>query len=274
MDNIKANFNDIYSQYYPTEYVNNLISYLKYELPFHAMKRLKNYHQALLPSNNQIRVTMVGSGHGLDAVALKFDVTPQEIFERWTNGATVMLSFPSQSEYEITMVDIEPEPLRFASDVNLCENSFLANMCKPYSVELEKHFNNMTDIVTCIGVTSYIGVEGVEKIIQAAFVNGKAKLFCFSIVKYLDATSFVEICLKYGLIVRKIGSNLMQRVYKDEEERQKVHHVLENRQLLSPEDEQGLICDVLLAYKSELLPEKGDYDDETNFPQTLMNDNQ
>jgi hypothetical protein len=117
MKNVKANFNDIYSQYCPTGYVNNLVGDLKYELPFHAMKRLKIYHQALLPTDNQIQVTMLGSAHGLDAVALKFDMTPQDILTRWTNDATVMLSFPAQKEYEMTMVDIEAEPLRFASDI-------------------------------------------------------------------------------------------------------------------------------------------------------------
>lgn len=130
MKHVKANFNDIYSQYYPTEYVNNLIGNLKYELPFHAMKKLKIYLKALLPSYDQIQVTMIGSGHGLDAVALKFEVTPPDILARWTNEVTVMLPFPVQPEYEITMIDIEAESLRFASDIKLCEKSFVANIVR------------------------------------------------------------------------------------------------------------------------------------------------
>jgi hypothetical protein len=268
MENVKANFNEIYSQYCPTEYVNNLIGELKYELPFHAMKRLKNYHQALLPSDNQIRVTMVGSGHGLDAVALKFDVTPQELLARWTNDATVMLSFPAQKEYEITMVDIEAEPLRFASDIKLCEKSFVANMQQPYSVQLEQHLNAMTDIVICIGATGYIGVEGMEKIIHSAFVNGKAKLFCFSMGKHLDEKAFIEVCLKHGLVVRMIGSRFRQRYYQDETERQKMHQALKQKSCLTQADEEAIFCNVFLAYKPEIFPVS--YDGKMALPKTLI----
>lgn len=251
MKNVKANFNNIYSQYYPTEYVNYIVGELKYELPFNAMKRLKTYQQALLPTDNQIKVTMVGSAHGLEAASLKFDVTPQQILKRWTNDATVRLKFSSQSEYEITMIDIEAEPLRFASDVKLCEKYFVANMQQPYSVQLEQHFNTMTDIVICIGATAYIGVDGVEKIIQSAFINGKAKLFCFSIGKYLDENAFIEVFLKHGLVVQVIGNNFRQRRYQDETERQKMHQILKQKNIMTQADEEQIICNVFLAYKSE-----------------------
>jgi len=268
MKNVKANFNDIYSQYCPTGYVNNLVGDIKYELPFHAMKRLKIYHQALLPTDNPIQVTMVGSAHGLDAVALKFDMTPQDILTRWTNDATVMLSFPSQPEYEMTMVDIEPEPLRFASDVNLCDKSFVANMKQQYSLQLEQHLNAMTDIVICIGATGYIGVDGVEKIIHSAFVNGKAKLFCFSMAKHLDENAFIEVCLKHGLVVRLIGSHFQQRFYKDETEKQKMLQLLKQKNIMTPADEEAILCNVFLAYKPEIFPVT--YDDKMALPKTLI----
>ncbi len=251
MKDVKANFNNIYSLYYPTEYVNNLIGHLKYELPFHAIARLKHYQKTLLP-NDLLRVTIIGSGHGVDAAALKFNVNPHELLARWKNDATVMLSFPSQSKYEITMIDIEAEPLRFASDIKLCEKFFVANMQQPYSVQLEQHLNEMTDIVICIGATGYIGVDGVEKIIHSAFVNGKAKLFCFSVVKHLDASAYVEVCLKHGLVVRTIGNNFRQRYHKDEAERQKIHNVLEQKNLLTQADEEVIRCDVFLAGKPEI----------------------
>jgi hypothetical protein len=260
MDNVKTNFNDIYSQYRPTEYVNNLIGDLKYELPFHAITRLKHYQKTLLP-NDLLRVTIIGSGHGLDAVALKSDMTPQELLARWTNDATVMLSFPAQKKYEITMIDIEAEPLRFASDIKLCEKSFVANMLQPYSVQLEQHINEMIDIVICIGATGYIGVDGVEKIIHSAFVNGKAKLFCFSVVKHLDTNAYVEVCLKHGLVVRTIGNNFRQRCHKDEAERQKIHNVLKQKKLLTQADEEVIRCDVFLAGKQEIFSNSDEDDD-------------
>jgi hypothetical protein len=268
MKNIKANFNEIYSQYCPTEYVNYLVGELKYELPFHAMERLKIYHQTLLPIDDLIQVTMVGSAHGLEAASLKFDVTPQDILTRWTNDATVMLSFPSQSKYEITMIDIEAEPLRFASDIKLCEKSFVANMQQPYSVQLEQHLNEMTDIVICIGATGYIGVDGVEKIINSAFLNGKAKLFCFSIGKHLDEKAFIEVCLKYGLVVRMIGSHFQQRCYQDETEKQKMHQVLKQKNIMTQADENAITCNVFLSYKPDIFPVS--YNGEIAPPKTLI----
>lgn len=267
--NVKANFDDIYSQYYPTEYVSYLVGQLKYELPLHAMKRFKIYQQALLASDNKLQITMVGSAHGLDAVALKFGLTPQDVLTRWTNDATVMLPFPSQLAYEITMIDIEAEPLRFASDINLCEKFFVANMQQPYSVQLEQHFNQMTDIVTCIGVTGYIGVEGVEKIIHSALINGKAKLFCFSMGKHLEENAFIEVCLKHGLVVRMIGSHFRQRRYENETEKQKMHQLLKQKNLMTQADEEDMRCNVFLAFKPDVFPVNF-YDGKMASPKTLI----
>jgi alpha-ketoglutarate-dependent taurine dioxygenase len=250
MKNPKADFGHLYSAYSPAEYVKHIVRDLKYELPFIAMERLKYYSRALLPQD-VIRVTNVGSCHGLDAVVLKYDMTVPEIIARWTNDVTVGLPFPaSESEYEITLIDMEAEPLRFARDVNLSDHSFVANLGKPYSAELKQHFAKMTDIVSAVGVMSYISVEGIERIIQAAFVNGNANLFCFTVLKYLENNTYLDICMKHGLAVYHLG-DLRQRSYQDEEEKQRIHGILKRKSLLSEADETGLVASLFIAYKED-----------------------
>ncbi len=252
MTNPKADFGRLYSAYSPAEYVKHVVRDLRYELPFLAMSRLKYYSRALL-HQDVIRVTIVGSCHGLDAVVLKYDLTMPEILTRWINDATVGLPFPaSESEYEVTLIDMEAEPLRFASEINLSNHSLVANLRQSYSAELKQHFAEMTDIVSAVGVTSYLGLEGMESIIQAAFVNGNAKVLYISVLKYLDTNAWVDICLKHGLAVCHIG-DLRQRSYKDEDEKQRIHGILKRKDLLSEADETGLVTSLFLAYKEDIM---------------------
>lgn len=252
--NIKANFNEMYSVYSPQAYVQNLVQDLDYRLPFQAMEKLNQYSQTLLPQS-PIRVSIVGSCHGLDAVALKYNLTAQDVMERWGSEETVEQPFPaSDLGIEVSLIDSQAEPLRFARDINLADHSFVANLNQPYPLELEEHFANQTDVVTAFGVTSYLGVEGMEKIIQAAFINGNTKLFCFSVVKYLDAAAFVDICREYGLEVQQIGE-LSQRAYKNEAEQQRITQSLQEQELFTEDDESNLMTLLFLAYKKDLLDE-------------------
>ncbi len=267
MTNPKADFGHLYSAYSPTEYIQYIVRDLRYELPFLAMARLKYYSRALLP-HEVIRATIVGSCHGLDAVVLKYDLTMPEILTRWTNDATVGLPFPaSESEYEVTLIDIEAEPLRFASDVNLSNHSLVANLCQSYSTELKQHFADMTDLISAVGVTSYLGLDGMENIIQTAFVNGNAKVLCFSVLKYLDTNAWVELCLKHGLTVCHIG-DLRQRSYQDEEEKQRIHGILKRKGLLSEADEAGLVTFIFIAYNNNIM--LNSYDAKTEKSRTLI----
>lgn len=250
--NVKADFNSLYSSYSPTPYIKYLVRDLSYELPFLVMERLKYYSRVLL-SQDVIRVTIAGSCHGLDAVALKYDMTVQEIIERWTNQETVNHPFPeSESAYEVTLIDIEPEPLRFARDVNLSSHLFVADLCKPYSPQLKQHLSQMTDIVSTCGTTPYIGIPGMENLIETAFVNGNAKILFFVVSKYNDPNAWINLCLRHGLVVCNLG-DLRLRFYRDEGEKQRTYEILKRQGLLSKSDETGLVVSLFLAYKEDMI---------------------
>lgn len=252
MSSPKANFDNIYAMYSPTAYVKHLIGELNYQLPFQTMEALKLYIERLYPETppeTAIDATIVGSSHGLDVVALKYEMTAQDILARWGNEATVRQPFPQiESRYEMTLIDIEPAPLRFAADVKLADKSFVADLSAPLAAPLEQHLSEMTDIIIATGVISYLGVEGLERMLEAAFVKGKAKLLAFSALKFLDNNGFLEVCQRHGLTVRKIV-HAPHRSYKSDAEKQRVKALLKRLGILSEEDESGLMGYVFVAYK-------------------------
>ena len=250
MSTPKANFDNIYAMYSPTIYVEYLIGELNYQLPFQTMGKLRHYIEQLA-LESPIQVTIIGSAHGLDVVALKYEMASEKILARWTNETTVRQPFPAiESPYEITLIDIEAEPLRFAADVQLSDKSFVADLSAPFSVQLEQHFQEMTDIIIATGMISYIGVDGLERIIEAAFVNGKANLLTFSALKFLEIDAFINVCQKHGLLVRKIIHS-PHRNYKNDAEKQRVKQTLKNKGILSAEDELGLMGYVFLVCRGK-----------------------
>nr|VFK33098.1 MAG: Taurine dioxygenase, alpha-ketoglutarate-dependent [Candidatus Kentron sp. MB]VFK76053.1 MAG: Taurine dioxygenase, alpha-ketoglutarate-dependent [Candidatus Kentron sp. MB] len=250
MTNPKADFNNLYTTYLPSGYVKHIVQNLRYHLPFLAMEKLKPYRRSLL-WQDVVRIAMVGSAHGLDAIALKYALTTQEIVARWMNDDTVGLPWPaSESGYEVTLIDMEAEPLRFASDIHLSDHSFVADLNRSYSAELQQHLAEMTDVVSAVGVISYLGLEGMERLIQTALVNGNAGVLYFSVLRYLDANEYVDLCRKHGLIVRYLG-DLPQRLYENTEEKHRIQGILKNKGLLTEADESGLVASLFLAYKGD-----------------------
>lgn len=249
-DDPKANFDNIYAMYSPKAYVQYLVGELGYQLPFQTMAELGKYIQQG-NFEQPIQATIIGSAHGLDAVALKYKMTAAEILARWSNEATISQSFKDdvprgQTQYVCTFIDIEPEPLRFATDVKLADQAFVADLGKVLSPALVHHFRQHSDIIIGTGMISYIGVAGLAALLQAAFVEGKAQLFCFSALKFLEIDVYLAVCAEYGLSVRKI-IDAPHRLYKDEHEKQQIKQLLASQGRLSEEDEQGLAGYVFLA---------------------------
>ena len=245
---VKASFDMIYTQYSPKAYIEAVIVGLQYRLPFFIVREIKKIRASLF-GQNVVRTTILGSCHGLEAASLRYDFAPVEIIDRWRNAEVMTTPFSKPTTYEVTLVDIEPEPLRFASDVGLCEHRFVADMCCPYSQELTHHLKTETDLLIAVGVAYYIGVEGVERLLETAFTNSQTSLFCFSIPKYLDPDVFTMLCRKYGLSIQTIGFNLPQRLYRSAEEKEMICTLLKSKNLYSSGDDTALRCHVYFATK-------------------------
>ncbi|MEM7539061.1 MAG: hypothetical protein AAF639_43285 [Chloroflexota bacterium] len=250
----KANFDNIYAMYSPKQYVEYLVGELNYELPFQTVAELQTYIDAVYPEKsptNPVEIAVIGSSHGLDAVALNYGMTSAEIMARWSDETMVTMPFDDgDASYTCTLIDIEPEPLRFALDVNLAKQIFVADLSHDLSADLAVYFRTMADVIVGTGMISYMGVEGLDRLLQAAFGEGKAQLFCFSALKFLEVDAFITVCKKYGLVVEKIIHG-HHRIYQSEAEKQRVQGLLVSKGLLSEEDEHGLDGYVFLAYRQE-----------------------
>lgn len=245
---IKARFADFYSCQSPTPYISRLVHELDYRAPFDAMDKFRPFLVGMLP-NSCRRIAIAGSGYGLESAVLKYNATQASIVARWTDAATFAQPFPrSNSGVEATLIDQHPEPLRFAREVNLADHTFVADLGRPYSAELEKHLATRIDAVTAIGVTSYLNEEGFERLIRTVFAVGKAKLFCFSLLKYMDHERFVDICRNYGLFVQRLGP-IRQRLYSDAGELERVGSTLREKRLWTDSDEAHLMSELYLASK-------------------------
>ena len=251
---LKASFRNLYSEYSPKEYVKIFIEKLDYRPPFRIMSEVKQYSRAILPEG-VIRLTILGSAHGLDSAVLKHGIQSEEIIQRWTDDATLKVPFPSSdSGYEITLVDIEPESLRYAKDMNLAEHTFMANLRRPYSAELKKHLSEHTDIIIAGGITSYIGIEGTEQVFNTCFTHGNVKAMFFSVLKYLDIQKWRELCQQYNLVLHEIGE-FRQRWYKHADEKTRICAKLKAQGTLDSLDKEGLMSGLFLATPEGLFPE-------------------
>lgn len=254
----KAELTSCYTRYSPKEYASYLLDALNYDVPFGTMKAMKPYSDALV-SDRGVRMTFAGSSYGFDSAALLHNVTRADLIKRWTDDETVFEKFPPHnSDNDVTMIDIEPEPLRFATDVRLCDRSFVANLARPYAPELERHLNDATDMLVASGVTSYIGLDGLERLLQAGFADGRVKFLCFSALRYLDSEAFVNACHRHGLIVRKIRDDLKQRDYASEEEQRSVLAALDRKGIRTQADERDMLFEVYIAFAPETTGRNGE----------------
>ena len=245
---MKASFTPSYSNYYPCDYVKLLLRQLDYQLPFTAVRSLKKYLHALL-GLDCTRVALIGSGYGIEATALRHDLSAQGVVERWSEESAALHPFEgSEFNCHLSMFDIEQGPLEFARDTGLAQKVFPADLTQPYSAAVQRELSTETDVVIVFGAMTYIGLSGFRLLVNTAFKNGNAKLLAYSILKYQDNNPVRRTLNEAGLCVRKIGANLKQRDYKNSDEREKVTAALGLQNKCTPEDEVDLRFDLYIAY--------------------------
>ena len=246
---MKKNFDTIYSQPTPKNYTKYIIRNLNYQLPFVTIQRLKPIFQKL-NYNPQLKITVLGSSYGLESVCLKSNISSSKLIKRWLDKTTIYQTFPPTPEYKITFVDIESKPLCYAYQVKLCDYYYVADICKPYSIELEQLLKNETDIITGIGIAYYINRESFEHLIKTTLINGKAHFLCYSIPNYQDNNYLNDICLKYGLLVKQLGEQFTQRYYASTEESIAIKSQLKNK---TPLDETCITTKLYLVSNASIL---------------------
>lgn len=244
MTKIKASFDDYYKVYSPQPYTERIVDEMGYRLPFTTAHLLKEYlqdHQATL------KTSILGSSHGLDAVALKYNYTPQDILKYWLHGEPTEHHFQGgDSRFKITMIDQYEPPLQFAQDVGLCESFYTCNLVQDWPQDLLNTVNYETDLLLCIGVTTYLGEEVFHEIVQLV-EKSQIQYFCFSVVSYVR-DAYVTCFKGSNLNLHHLGRT-RQRDYANQNEQQKTIDFLRSHNIYSPDDEACLMTSIYVVHK-------------------------
>ena len=243
----KANFDECYAVYSPSLYVSILLKDLDYRLPFDTMSLLdKHLHETL--ESDDLKAVFLGSGHGLEPAALKYGCTHGDILRLWLQQNPLEYSFKDDAAlpFGVVMVDINAEPLRFARDVGLCDRFCCCDISKDLPEELDCFLRQEADLLVCIGVTSYIGLQGFERLVRLVEASN-IKHFCFSLTSFIS-TSYLEVFERSNLQLQKLG-DVRQRSYKNEEEESKILETLIAQGKCTLADKRGLMAAVFMASK-------------------------
>ena len=244
--NPKASFDECYRQYSPQLYSSLLLKGLNYRLPFEAMQLFRGYLDgATLP--NDLKITFLCSGHGLESAALKYRYTCEDILQYWLDDDPRGHIFSGgDPRFKVTMIDINESPLQFAYDVGLCDRFFLCDLTKAFPEEIEILLNKDTDLLVCVGATTYIGLHSFNRLVQIV-ESSKIQYFCFSLASFINS-SYLMALNQSNLQLYKLG-HVKQRDYKDDVERSRILESLIMENSCSTEDHSGLTTSVFVAQK-------------------------
>jgi len=245
MRQIKASFDEYYKVYSPKAYASKIVNDTDYHLPFCAASLLKEY---LNGHTTTLNTVILGSGHGLDVAALKYNYTPQDIVSYWLHKDPREHIFKGgDSRFKITMVDLYELPLQFARDVGLCEHFYACDLTKEWPDNLLYAVNYKTDLLTCIGVTTYLGKDTFGKLVKLV-ENSKVQYFLFSVISLIKE-EFISLFHETSLKLHYIG-RFRQRNYVDVSEKKKMLSSLIENKICSPEDEKCLMTSIYVASKN------------------------
>ncbi|MCI5127267.1 MAG: hypothetical protein D3907_01940 [Candidatus Electrothrix sp. AUS3] len=246
--NPKASFDDLYKKYSPVPYCSCLLSELDYRLPFNAMNLLKK-HISSCEQMETLNTLIIGSGHGLDSAALKYNCTFEEILETpfCSEESCTCMPLDGNPQFNITMTDINESPLRFARNFGLCNNFFVYDMSGNLTEEMLYFLKNEVDLAICTGVTSYLDRSAFSRLTEALLVEGKAKYLCFSLLGYLNDR--IDIIENFGLQVCKLG-DVKQRNYRDQDEKIGILKLLRSQKQDIPGSEECLMTSVYIAQQA------------------------
>ncbi|MDV3353575.1 hypothetical protein QGP82_33185 [Leptothoe sp. LEGE 181152] len=244
ISNPKASFNEYYHLYSPQPYVQALLKETQYTLPFDAMQIVSS-HLKQLDYFENLNVLFLGSGHGTEVAALKYGYSYEKILQHWLASDPKKHIFSEgNSNLTITMVDINEAPLRFAYDVGLCQHFHICDLTNPWPEKLSTVVKNDTDLLVCVGATTYIGLDNFKHLIKL-IGESNVKHFYFSLASFI-CDSFLEIFDDSNLHLKKLG-HVRQRNYKNDEERLKITSNLKLQNRYSNDDEDGLTASIYIA---------------------------
>ncbi|MET9323854.1 hypothetical protein ABZX75_27285 [Streptomyces sp. NPDC003038] len=235
----KSGFDELYDQPDPRTYFAGLRP-LDYRIPHHAQPHFRSAVARLGGDGAEpVTVLDVCSSYGINAALLKYDVTLEELYARYTGPATGGLStrelIDADKEFyasrrredagPLTVVglDVSRRAVGYGCAVGLLDAAYAENLERnPASGELAAALAPVR-LITVTGGIGYIGPRTFETLLTHAGPGVWVAAFA---LRSIDYGPFAAVLERHGLCTRTSGHTFPQRRFTDAAEQQRaVEHV-------------------------------------------------
>lgn len=250
----KAKFDDIYTQPDPRDYFLVLG-----ELDYQITGQARPVFRALIDTmrrrrgSEQLKLLDLGCSYGINAAQLKFNVTLQDLYDRWRGPAYGAMSLEQRiasdraffdervGDPELLNVghDSAAEAIQYALDTGIIDAGFSQNLEEEDPDAAFAREIAGTDLVITTGAVGYVSDTTFARLADR-FAERKPWICCF-VIRMFTFEPVRECLDSYGYVTEKLeGRVFRQRRFKDEQERRKVAERLRGWDLdPTPELEDG-----------------------------------
>lgn len=240
----KASFDDIYDMEDPRAYFTSLGEF-GYKAPEHGMRlfsRLikdRKREAEGRDADESFNIVDVCCSYGLNAALLKYDITLDDLYDRYRSEKSAGLSskelavsdkaFYAARKLEdpprVVGVDLAENAVAYGAKAGLLDAGFAENLeSEDPTEELEKAIAR-TDLLTVTGGIGYISEQTFDRLLGSMEKPPWVASLALRWVSYDDIADTLS---KYGLVTEKLDSHtFIQRRFTDPEEREYVIGELE-----------------------------------------------
>jgi len=227
----KAKFESIYNAPDPRGYYTTLRR-LDYQIPTNAKPIFKQIIE-LLEAPGTTNIVDVGCSYGVNAAMLKYDLTFEELAERYMDAdmqaksvaetiiadKNTFCAMPKKVDASFVGLDVAEEAAGYADTVGLLENAVVENLeTTPLSPTGAKALKN-TDLIITTGAVGYVGADTFSSIMDAA--KSEPPWVAAFVLRQFPFESIADTLANYGLATERLpDATFVQRRFRDEAEQE------------------------------------------------------
>ena len=230
---VKKDFTDIYTQKYPTPYLEEMGN-LGYRIPDQTKPLYKHLAERILNYKKRpVKILDLGSSYGINSALLNYELIMSEldgffVENKHEPSITATQNFfdelPNNNDPNLKfyLVDTSLPALDFAEKTGLCEDSFCVNLEKEnIPVKLQQTMHNI-DLIISTGCVGYIGWKSFSKILENIESDRDSlPIFAFTVLRIFQMADINRVFEEnnFELIKTKIGPLKQRRFYNETEMR-------------------------------------------------------
>ncbi|MGI9524358.1 MAG: class I SAM-dependent methyltransferase [Hyphomicrobiaceae bacterium] len=243
---LREEYEQVYEQPDPRAYFR-ILHGLDYRLPELASPLFRNVIDTISETRTaRLRVLDVGCGFGVNAALLRYPIDIDRLAHRCRDLDTGELStdrliqldtnyfasWPRQVDLDYVGYDVSPQPLRYATAVNLIDDGFSSDLEATELTQSQRAILNQVDLIVSTGCAGYMTEATFTKLFDAIEVLPWLAIFALRTEPFDALRLYFE---ARGLAVEKLeGVTFIQRRF---------HSSSEWTQALMLLETQGVVAD-------------------------------